>query len=253
MKYSINWAIDKFETGESIKFIFFWGHTAMQNSNEVGKECLSQWYEMPFHVGTYTYKTAEHWMMSKKALLFKDEKIFLKIINCETPGEAKRFGREINNFDKNVWDEKKFSIVKEGNIHKFTQNPELFSYLKNTNNRVLVEASPQDRIWGIGKSANEENLDNPYFWDGENLLGFALMEVRDTLNNLEYFKPLENSLLPLWLKYPNVEQSDMFWRMGEGEGYLIELSKYLETLNKTELEIYKITYPTPEGWENWYE
>ena len=69
----------------------------------------------------------------------------------------------------------------EGNYLKFSQNPHLRNYLINTGNRILVEASPYDRIWGIGISEKDAVQETPNNWRGLNLLGFALMEVRDRL------------------------------------------------------------------------
>jgi ribA/ribD-fused uncharacterized protein len=71
--------------------------------------------------------------------------------------------------------------VVEGNLHKFSQDENLKEFLLNTNERILVEASPMDKIWGIGLAADHPNIENPILWKGENLLGFALMEVRDEL------------------------------------------------------------------------
>lgn len=120
-------------------------------------------------------------MMAQKALLFNDQKMFEKIIACNKPAEAKELGRYVTGFDEQVWNESKYEIVKNGNIHKFNQNAALLNYLLNTGDRVLVEASPVDRIWGIGLAQDDEDITNIYTWRGENLLGFALMEVRDFL------------------------------------------------------------------------
>lgn len=178
--YNINWLKEKVEKGEPLKYIFFWGHINKYNE-EVGKFCLSQWYESPFIVDDITYKTSEHWMMAHKALLFEDKIIFDKIINCHKPGEAKELGRKIVNYNDEVWNEHKFEIVKQGNIHKFSQHRKLADFLLKTENRILVEASPLDTIWGIGLSQENEGFDNVYSWRGLNLLGFALMETRDYL------------------------------------------------------------------------
>ena len=185
-KYDINWLIEKFEKGDTIKYIFFWGHLNKYNET-VGKFCFSQWFESPFTVDNVTYKTAEHWMMAQKALLFNDNTIFAKIIRCEKPGEAKELGRQVSGYDDHIWNEKKFDIVKLGNIHKFNQHPILAEYLLKTENRILVEASPVDTIWGIGLSLDSRDIENIYAWRGQNLLGFVLMETRDFLNNNRTF------------------------------------------------------------------
>ncbi len=95
---------------------------------------------------------------------------------------AKALGREVKHFDPAVWEAASYAIVVEGNRHKFSQNQALKSYLINTNEKILVEASPADAIWGIGLPQDAKEALNPFEWRGNNLLGFALMEVRDLLN-----------------------------------------------------------------------
>ncbi len=129
------------------------------------------------------YFTAEQFMMAEKALLFGDLDIYKRIIASEKPGLAKEFGRKVTNFDQQIWEENRFEIVVQANINKFSQNRDLATFLKNTKDRILVEASPLDEIWGIGLSQNDDNAENPYNWKGLNLLGHALMKTRDTLAN----------------------------------------------------------------------
>ena len=120
-------------------------------------------------------------MMAEKARLFGDTKAEQKIISASNPGEAKKLGRSVLGFDDNLWFENRFSIVVNANVAKFSQNAELKTYLLGTGSRVLVEASPVDKIWGIGLAVNDAGFENPNLWKGENLLGFALMEVRSQL------------------------------------------------------------------------
>lgn len=250
-QYDIKWLTDMFERGGTVKFLFFWGHTNKQNQ-EVGKFVFSQWYESPFIVDNITYKTAEHWMMAQKALLFDDKKSFEKIINCNKPGEAKELGRKVIGYDDQIWNEQKFEIVKNGNIHKFNQHPGLAEYLLKTENRILVEASPVDTIWGIGLSQDDPNIENVYCWRGQNLLGFALMEVRDFLRQFGQFHTLQNAKQPPWFKFPDKDSMDMFWRMGVGEEYLIEFGDYYNHLSEREQKIYQLTHPEPYQWRNFY-
>jgi ribA/ribD-fused uncharacterized protein len=250
--YDINWLTERFEGGDTLKYIFFWGHTNKYNE-EVGKFCFSQWFESSFTVDNITYKTAEHWMMAHKALLFGDRNIFDKIIKCDKPGEAKELGRQVLGYDDQTWNEKKFEIVKLGNIHKFNQQTKFADYLLKTENRVLVEASPVDTIWGIGLSQDSNDIENIYAWRGQNLLGFALMATRDFLKEFGHFNPLEKAIQTPWTKFPNVDSSDMFWRMGIGEDYLTEFSKFYQSLTDREKMIYKLTNPQPYEWTDFYD
>lgn len=179
MKYSIDWLKDQVKNGTEVKYYFFWGHTP-KIPGTVDKSCLSQWFPASFKVEGIVYPTAEHWMMAEKARLFKDEEALEKILNSDKPGTAKALGREVRNFDKAVWDAKAYHIVVEGNMHKFAQNTAMKDFLFTTGNKIIVEASPRDRIWGIGLG-QERAAEGPHVWQGKNWLGFALMEARDKL------------------------------------------------------------------------
>ena len=180
MKYSMAWLLEQHQRGEKLKYVFFWGHQPKKDGS-VGESCFSQWWLSPFTVEGVEYKTAEHWMMAQKARLFGDRKHAEQVLACATPAEAKKIGRLVEGFDARLWDQHKYAYVREGNLHKFSQHPDLREFLVNTGDRVLVEASPVDNIWGIGMAKTDENILNPARWKGENLLGFALMEVRDEL------------------------------------------------------------------------
>jgi ribA/ribD-fused uncharacterized protein len=180
MKYSNQWLAQRYDAGQTLKYVFFWGHQPSKDGS-VTKTCFSQWWVAPFEVEGVVYKTAEHLMMAEKARLFKDEAMREKIVAAATPHQAKKGGRMVKDFDAAVWDAHKFAIVTEGNKHKFSQHPALHQFLAETGDRVLVEASPMDAIWGIRLSADKPGIENPHTWKGENLLGYALMEVRDYL------------------------------------------------------------------------
>ena len=174
MKYNIE------NIATESKFLFFWGHQPNKDGS-ISKTCFSQWWLSSFEVDKVIYKTAEHWMMAKKAELFNDNEVLAKIINANSPAEAKKLGREVKNYDDKLWLANRYEIVKEGNYHKFSQNIDLKTFLLNTKDRVLVEASPVDPIWGIGMASDHKDVMNPEKWKGLNLLGLALMEVRDEL------------------------------------------------------------------------
>lgn len=165
------------ESGKNPKFVFFWGHK-QQAPHIVDKSCFSQWYPAPFAIDDITYQTAEHFMMAEKARLFEDLEKLQEIIECDHPHQAKKLGRQVANFCDQKWRDARFDAVVKGNVAKFTQNPPLKEYLLTTGNRILVEASPRDRVWGIGMGAKNPNAETPANWRGSNLLGFALMETR---------------------------------------------------------------------------
>ncbi|GAA6167300.1 NADAR family protein [Sessilibacter corallicola] len=120
-------------------------------------------------------------MMYQKAVLFEDHLAAEQILSANNPGKVKAIGRQVKGFDQTTWERECFSIVVEGNLAKFNSNQELKKFIVGTGDRVLVEASPVDRIWGIGLSQDDPKCEDPNLWRGKNLLGFALMEVRNQL------------------------------------------------------------------------
>ncbi|QNP65574.1 NADAR family protein [Streptomyces genisteinicus] len=172
--------VERAAAGQRIKYLHFWGHTPRRDGL-MGPGCLSQWWPSPFEVGGTRYATAEHWMMAAKARLFGDAGAEARALGARTPAEAKKAGRTVRGFDETTWKRERFGIVREGSVHKFGQDPELAAFLLATGDRVLVEASPVDRIWGIGLAADDERAQAPARWRGLNLLGFALMEAREEL------------------------------------------------------------------------
>ena len=120
-------------------------------------------------------------MMAQKAALFGDEETRKKIMAAGHPREYKALGRDVKPFDAAAWDREKYGIVLQGNLAKFSQNPELLAFLLGTGDAILVEASPYDAVWGVKLPADDPRIHNPREWKGENLLGFALMETRDRL------------------------------------------------------------------------
>ena len=143
--------------------------------------CLSQWFRCSFVVDGTTYATAEHFMMAEKARLFGDRNALAAILAAGTPSDAKALGRTVRGYDEPAWERARSEAVVRGNLGKFGQNPGLRTFLLGTAPHVLVEASPRDRIWGIGMGARNPDAREPTRWRGRNLLGFALMETRDRL------------------------------------------------------------------------
>jgi ribA/ribD-fused uncharacterized protein len=172
--------LDAERRGERIDYLFFWGHKASPDGRTT-KQCFSQWWPARFTVDGTLYKTAEHFMMAGKARLFGDRETLARILTAPDPGSAKRLGRMVRGFDEERWNEERSEIVVRANVEKFGQNPPLREFLLNTGERVLVEASPMDRIWGIGMAESDPRARFPNQWQGLNLLGFALMEARTIL------------------------------------------------------------------------
>jgi ribA/ribD-fused uncharacterized protein len=159
------------DEGGRPEYLMSWGHRA------TGKGYLSQWWPAPFTEDGLTYPSAEHFMMAGKASLFGDEQTAARIRAITDPAKAKALGREVRGFDEQRWTAERLRIVVTGNLAKFGQHPDLREYLRGTADKVLVEASPEDRVWGI----------DPRTWRGLNLLGFALMEVRHRLSECDEF------------------------------------------------------------------
>ena len=166
----------RFNAGEKLKFIFFWSHESAGRG--VDASCFSQWYTAPFELDGERYATAEHFMMAEKARLFGDEGVRRRILAAPHPGAAKALGRQVQGFDEATWIRHRFATVVRASEAKFAQHAELRRFLAETHARVLVEASPLDRIWGIGLAHDDERARDPNLWPGLNLLGFALMQVR---------------------------------------------------------------------------
>lgn len=169
------------DAGETFQYMFFWGHQPSKDGTTT-KSCLSQWYAASFTVNGIHYPTAEHWMMAAKARLFGDEEMLAEILEADSPKTAKALGRKVRDFDNDIWKGNARRLVTEGNVAKFSQNADLREYLMSTGTAVLVEASPRDCIWGIGLGAANERAQDPRTWRGQNLLGFALMDVREQVS-----------------------------------------------------------------------
>lgn len=168
------------QNGLQPEFVFFWGPEP-QRAGSIGNECLSQWYPAPFTVDGVLYPTAEHYMMAEKARLFGDEETRQKILATTDPQQAKNLGRLVKGFTVDTWKRPSIAIVERGNLAKFGQHAALKAFLLQTGSAVLAEASPFDKIWGIGFAEDDPRARDPRQWQGFNQLGFALMAVRAKL------------------------------------------------------------------------
>jgi ribA/ribD-fused uncharacterized protein len=170
--------LSRIAAGQLLQFVFFWGHRP-EGDGRIGPSCCSQWFDAGFELGGVHYATSEHYMMAQKARTFGDVEAFEQILASKSPEEVKKIGRRVRDFDAQIWSERSIEVVLEGNIAKFSQNSRLGIWLRDSAPSVLVEASPEDAIWGIGLHRDDPRAKDPSAWTGKNLLGFALMTVRD--------------------------------------------------------------------------
>ena len=145
------------------KYKFFWGGI------------FSNWYLSDFEVDGVNFSSGEQYMMYQKALLFGDLDIAEDILFEKNPRNQKAFGRKVRNFNADEWNAASFELVKKGLREKFLQNPELLEYIRTHKGQEIVEASPEDRIWGMGYAIYDA-IPNQNNW-GENRLGKILTEL----------------------------------------------------------------------------
>mmetsp|Transcript_41638 Transcript_41638/g.100283 ORF Transcript_41638/g.100283 Transcript_41638/m.100283 type:complete len:181 (+) Transcript_41638:94-636(+) len=147
--------------------------------------CFSQWHKSKYELNGFEYTTAEQGMMHGKALLFGDEEVGAQILATSNPRKIKQLGRAVRGFNENVWKENRETIVYQNNMAKFTQNDCMKAVLMSTKGTLLVEASPYDRIWGIGLGEAKAKRIPSTQWKGLNLLGKILTRVREDIAAME--------------------------------------------------------------------
>jgi len=175
------------------KFVFFYSNGSP----------FSQWYPSRFttksvvapQLNANEYNCAEQYMMAEKALLFGDAMIYNKIMAQVSPRKQKALGRKVRGFNESTWKKMRERIVFQASYAKFSQNPELLRKLMATGDKTLVEASPTDRVWGVGMRASDPGIHNPKNWRGLNLLGKALTATRETIKEKQAVRK-ENDLDP---------------------------------------------------------
>lgn len=151
---------------------------------------LSQWWASKFTVDGVEYNCAEQYMMAMKAKLFGDHATLEKIMNARGPwntqGEfnayprdQKEFGRRVENFEFAKWDAVNMDIVFRANAARYQNDEQFWEMLRHTGDRLIVEASPYDTVWGIGLDVDHPDAFNKVAWRGENRLGRVLTSVRD--------------------------------------------------------------------------
>jgi len=144
---------------------------------------FSNWYPSNFVYGDIMYCCGEQYMMHRKALLFKDAVAAKCIMDTKVPKEHQSLGRIVQNYVDSKWADVRYEVMAAGLYCKFDQNPKLKAALLNTGNTIMAEASPYDKIWGIGMAATDSGVENQNNWKGQNLSGKVLMEVREVLQS----------------------------------------------------------------------
>ncbi|MBO5008989.1 MAG: NADAR family protein [Clostridia bacterium] len=142
---------------------------------------MSNWWLSKFIINNITFSSMEQYMMYQKALCFNDTETATKILEISDVAQIKALGRLVKNYDDNHWNGVRQIVVYEGLLAKFSQNDELKKQLKATGDAILAECAVQDRIWGIGLSMKDADRFDKSKWKGQNLLGYALMKVRDKI------------------------------------------------------------------------
>ena len=142
---------------------------------------LSNWYPSTFSINGIGYSSMEQYMMYQKAVCFKDEEIAEKILATTDVAVIKALGRKVKGYNDGYWNGVRQLLVYEGLKEKFTQNENLKKLLLDTEDSILAECAVNDRIWGIGLSMKDSNRLEPEKWRGQNLLGYALMMVRERI------------------------------------------------------------------------
>lgn len=142
---------------------------------------LSNWYLSDFSINGISFTSMEQYMMYQKAVCFQDENITEQILATKDVAKIKELGRCVSGYNDQYWNGVRQIIVYEGLFAKFTQNELLKKQLKDTQDAILAECAVKDRTWGIGLSMNDSNRLKPELWKGQNLLGFALMMVRNKI------------------------------------------------------------------------
>ena len=151
------------------EFVFFWNGP------------FSQWYKSDFTVAGIQYNCAEQFMMAQKARLFGDSITEGEIMATTNPREQKALGRKVQNFDPAVWELQRFPVVLAASLAKFKQNDRMKQIILATGTKTLVEASPEDNIWGIGMGEDDPLIEDKNNWKGLNLLGYALTCAREVI------------------------------------------------------------------------
>ena len=142
---------------------------------------LSNWYLSEFTVDNISFSSMEQYMMYKKAVCFEDKETAAQILATNNTAEIKALGRLVANYNDHMWNGVRQIIVFKGLVAKFSQNNDLKQQLKATGTSLLAECAVNDKIWGIGLSMTDPQRLDTSKWEGQNLMGYALMIARNCL------------------------------------------------------------------------
>lgn len=142
---------------------------------------LSNWYQSKFSYRGTSFTSVEQYMMYRKAIMFGDTAVRNRILSTSDVAEIKQLGRSVRNYNEKFWGGQRQLIVYQGLLAKFAQNDDLRLQLLNTGTAVLAECAVTDKIWGIGLSMDDDHRFLIDQWQGSNMLGFSLMQVRNML------------------------------------------------------------------------
>ncbi|MDM1072008.1 NADAR family protein [Empedobacter brevis] len=194
---------------------------------------FSNFAPFPIFINGKLWKTVEHYFQANK---FSNLDIIEKISNYSSPMDAVKEGRNRFNIIKSDWEEIKDDVMYKGLYFKFIQHPKLTKELLSTGNTMIIEHTKNDKYWADGGDGSRKNR-----------LGELLIVLREEIKNL--IDSEIDLILPPWIAFPNIDQNDLFWRMGMGENYLSIWAKYYLNTNKN---FYEKRYPENEDWEGVY-
>lgn len=142
---------------------------------------LSNWYPSTFELDGLTFSSVEQYIMYKKCMQFGDREAANAVMATHSPAKQQAIARKAKGYNDVVWKGLRQPVAMRGLFEKFKQSPNLLEQLLETRDSYLVECAVSDRSWACGISLYDDARFNLANWKGSNILGFALMEVREML------------------------------------------------------------------------
>ncbi|KAF0814963.1 N-glycosidase YbiA [Andreprevotia sp. IGB-42] len=191
--------------------------------------CFSNFAPYPIMLDGLTWPTSEHYFQAAKLIHAADK---AAVHQAPTPFLAAQIGRERTRPILPDWNQVKDGVMATALAAKFVQHPAIGEILLSTGDALLVEHTVNDAYWGDGGDGR-----------GRNRLGYLLMDLRGSTQAQS-----QPFFAPPWLVFPGIEVSDLHWRMGEGEGYLMRAARWRSALSPVARREYDLYYPVPEAW-----